>query len=580
MIYWQHARSSLLFLVMGLVSLAHGEENARPSQIPAAPAGTGRQLHHILIADTIAVAQTMRAEPTAPFVVLSPSLSSFDAAEINKRLAAGINRPIEERLLLAITQVIEGFFRQNEYPAATAIVPSQNIAEGDVRILLTLGSRGKSLAATEWKIRRINMQGARWFSESLLREKLRIEQGALIRYSDLDQAIGWTNNNPFRRVRVQLDPVPLSNGEADLTIAVQEALPLKFTASYSNSGNDVVGRNQYTAGITYGNVWGRDHQVSYQYITTDRPKFFQAHGLDYRIPLPWRHNVQVSASYLIAKPEILDGIFVQTGETATAEVRYTVPVRTGDSPTEVYGAFNFKETNNNLAYYGTQVNDTKTDIFQFTLGASSILRDKRGGWLFGATLTASPGGINSRNTDVAFDASRFGTGDSARFGARADYIYGNVSAQRLLSLSPGWDWTSRAIFQASPVNLLPSEMLTVGGASTVRGFPEGVLSGDKGFVFTNELLFPSWKKNLPRLSKTRGPLETRPLVFLDMAKVSAHETFATDPQRVALASAGVGLRMNLATNFSLSADYGWQLTYLPYPVDKPRGGHIRATLAF
>jgi hemolysin activation/secretion protein len=526
--------------------------------------------------------QNLAAAADSGFVIVSPALASFNQADLNKRLAAGKDRPIEGGILEAIKQVLENFFRMSEYPAATAIVPTQNIDQGDVRVVITLGSQAKTLAATEWKIRKINIQGTRWFSESLLRDKLRIEQGGMIRYSDLDSAIGWTNNNPFRRVKVQLDPVPNTSGEADLTVAVQDVFPLRLTASYSNSGNEAVGKNQYVAAVSYGNLWGLDHQVSYQYITTDRPKFFQGHGFDYRVPLPWRHYVQLSASYVLAKPDLFAGFFQQKGETITTDLRYTVPLRSGESPIEAYAALSFKESNNNIAYGGTQVLGTKTDIFQLTTGASLIRRDKRGIWAFGASITASPGKINSRNTDEAFDAGHFDPSkDSARFGSNASYLYGSLSVQRLLSIMPGWDVSSRAVFQAAQTNLLPSEELSIGGAASVRGFPENVYQGDHGYLVSTDLLGPSWKQNLPYISKTRGPLETRPLVFFDMGNTGVHEKFATDPKHVPLASAGVGLRMSLATNFSLSADYGWQITYLPFKTEeKPHRGHIKATLAF
>jgi hypothetical protein len=38
--------------------------------------------------------------------------------------------------------------------------------------------------------------------------------------------------------------------------------------------------------------------------------------------------------------------------------------------------------------------------------------------------------------------------------------------------------------------------------------------------------------------------------------------------------------MSLATNFSLVADYGWQLTRLPYEVEEHSRGHIRVTFAY
>jgi hemolysin activation/secretion protein len=549
---------------------------------PATPA-TGRPLRRIIIAESIEVLQAISLPPNASFVVLTPVFGKFDLAELGKRLTPGENRPIDERLLAAIAQVTENFFRQREYPSATAIIPSQNIGDGTVRVILNLGTQSKSVPLTgssELKIRNINMKGTKWFSESLLRQKLQIEKDQVVRISDLEQAIGWTNNNPFRRVHVKLDQVP-NTSEADLTIVVQDSLPLKFVATYDNGGNATIGDHRFVGAVSYANMWGLDHTLSYQYITSDQPRVFKAHGLDYRVPLPWRHYVSASASILNARPTFFGGAFAQDAETITADLRYTVPVRTGDNSLEAFAAINFKESNNNLAFGGTAVQATKTDIFQLTTGFSAVRRDKRGAWAFGFNLTLSPGGINGRNTDRAFDTRRFDiTKDSSRPGARAGYIYGSISVQRLVNLMPAWDFMARGVAQLSQANLLPSEQLNIGGASTVRGFNENTSGGDHGFVMSGELLAPSWKKALPYLSKTRGPLEIRPLGFIDAGKTSVYKKDVSDQPHVALAGAGIGLRASLSTNFSFTADYGWQITNLPFPQAARSNAHLKATLAF
>jgi hemolysin activation/secretion protein len=591
---WKMSRALCIWLVLSTAApvLLQAQTVVAPTPVPAAPADTktqtplptARPLRQLLIADTIEELRIMAPRPDAGFLVFSAGLSSLDAAELKKRLTGGENQPIEERLLAGIAQVIEVFVRQSNYPNAAVIVPTQSIAEGVVRILVQLGEKTQSVAvtpSTEWKIRNIKMQDTRWFSESLLKEKLRIEQGGTVRFSELDRAISWTNNNPFRLVKVHLQPV--ANGEADLTIAVQEALPLRLIASVDNSGNALIGRNRYTASVNYANLWGLDHQVSYQYITSSKPEVLQAHGLDYRVPLPWRHYVQLSASHLRASPEIADGL-VQAGESTTAELRYTMPLRAGENPIEVYGSLSFKESNNNLTWDTpvevVQVFSTKPTIFQFTLGGSAVRRGKKGVWAFGASITASPGGVNSRNSDRTFDAGRFGEGDSARIGATARYVYGSFTVQRLQNLAPGWDFISRGVVQLSEANLLSSEQISIGGSSTVRGFNESIFAGDHGYVFSNDLMFPSIKFNIPRLSKKRGPLDTRFLLFFDAAHTGVRHRFVSDFKRSALASQGIGLRMNLANNFSLTADYGWQLTELPYEVEDKSRGHIRATFAF
>jgi hemolysin activation/secretion protein len=85
---------------------------------------------------------------------------------------------------------------------------------------------------------------------------------------------------------------------------------------------------------------------------------------------------------------------------------------------------------------------------------------------------------------------------------------------------------------------------------------------------------------VPKISKTRGPFEARLLAFAEAGDTAARYSYPADPVRVWLASAGVGVRANLAHHFSLIADYGWQLRELPYPVDAKSRGHIRVTLAY
>jgi hemolysin activation/secretion protein len=252
-------------------------------------------------------------------------------------------------------------------------------------------------------------------------------------------------------------------------------------------------------------------------------------------------------------------------------------LRTTDNPAEVYAGFEFKQSNNNLLFYTDATTrvpalTNQTDVFQFVTGGSMIRRDKRGAWVFGANFTFSPGRVNARNSELAFNNSRAFSNPR--------YFYGQLTFQRLVNLSYGWDFMSRGVGQYAHHNLLSSEELFVGGGSSVRGYNENVFGGDSGYFLSNELLSPAIKRRIRHLPQNRDMLETRFVGFFDTARVRVHERTNIDPPVSSLASAGLGVRMNIAGNFSLTADYGWQLSYLPYHVDKPRRGHIKATLAF
>ena len=78
-------------------------------------------------------------------------------------------------------------------------------------------------------------------------------------------------------------------GTAALDVSVQERLPVRVVASYDDYGNAVIGNNQYTGSVQLGNLWGLDHQFTYQYTTTDTHHLYQAEAAEYRMPLPSRH---------------------------------------------------------------------------------------------------------------------------------------------------------------------------------------------------------------------------------------------------------------------------------------------------
>lgn len=252
---------------------AEARGSAEPSPAEAGPPRR-RLLRQILIAESVEKAQQLTPVPDGAFLMITPPLEAKHLQTLEPRLAAAKGRPIDEPLLASIAQVIEVYFKQNDLPLASAIIPPQNIADGAIRVALLPG-----------KIRNIKFEGNRWFSESLLREKLRIEEGQTLRLSNIERSINWTNASSFRNVRVHLQPIA-DTGEVDIQVGVTEQAPWRVFASLDNAGNELLGERRMTFGATAGNLWGKDHQITYQHVTTDFSKVFQAHTFEYRAPCP------------------------------------------------------------------------------------------------------------------------------------------------------------------------------------------------------------------------------------------------------------------------------------------------------
>lgn len=549
-------RSRLSWILWGLLPCLLP---AQPAQVEGGAPVAGIPLRQILLETSAEAAEKLTLVPGAGFVVVPPHLSFLDAAEIRPLLAAAEGRPIEERLLVAIAHVIQSYLRKKDFPIGTAVIPQQRVTDGALRVVVFLG-----------KFREIRVQGNRWFSETLIREKLRVEKGEVIRLSALDRAANWTNSSAFRRVRLHVDPIP-NTDEANLIVGVEERLPLRLNASFDNGGNEVIGNQRFIAGATYGNVWGEDHVLSYQFVTTNLTRKYKGHAINYHVPLPWRHQLQFSASYSRARPEFFDGLFVQDGKTLTADLRYSATLLRGRTPIEAFAGLGFKESNNNLEFGGTSVQNTMTNTFQAMAGASMVLRDRRGGWLFALSTSASPGNLNSRNTDEQFAETRFG--------ARSRYLTANFSLQRALILPFGWEFSSRANLQWSSTNLLTNEQFTIGGANSVRGYQENTFIGDEGFMLGNELASPL--RRFPvYFTRNKAPVEARVVGFFDAAKVSYKHELPTDRRLVAIASVGIGVRASLPGRFVLSADHGRQLSQLPFLQDHRYRTHLKIAMSY
>jgi hemolysin activation/secretion protein len=517
-------------------------------------------LSRLILADS--PEHAMEPESARDNKVVVRNISFISSQDIGRQLAPFFGRPIDNDLLRNLVTHITQYARDHDRLVTNVRIPSpQDIREGTLRFVVVVGHYNE-----------LTLRGNRWFSRKLIEEKLGIKPGDEVRLSTLEQGVNWANANPFRQIKVAVNDLQNTAGTADLYIAVQEARPIRFALSYDDAGNAIIGRSRYTGMVMLGNLWGRDHQAFYQYLQTKNYDYFHAHGINYKIPLSWRHFIEFSGSYAEANPTFGGGHLSQIGRTTVGGVRYTIPLEAGANAAEIYGGIDFKQTNNNLEFGGTSVLKSKTDVFQFVLGLSKTRRDAHGTWVMGASLKASPGNIDSRNSTQMFQ--------EARVASNARYACATTSIQRLQDLDHGWELMSRLSAQAATTNLLSSEQFSIGGSNTVRGFDEVVFSGDNGFVISNDLMLPTWKFDVSRLSKKAGSIDTRFLIFYDAGQVFLHRRFAFDPTFTPLASTGVGFRATYSNYFSLNFDYGWHITRLPYPAPQNERGHIKMVIAF
>lgn len=486
----------------------------------------------------------------------------LETAEFRSLATPYLGQALTLRALNRLTRDTVLYFRRHGRPVVDVLVPEQNVSSGTVQLLVVEGRLGD-----------VRTEGNKWFTAEQIRSYVRGRTGEVIEGAPLLADIAWINQNPFRQVDLVFTR-GTGAGETDVILRTIDRYPLRVYAGYEDSGNALTGFDRVQAGANWGNAFGRDEQMNYQLSASPDFKKLVAHSGSYIVPLPkWRHTLTVFGSFAESRPELAGGFFALAGRTWQASARYRVPLAARGTLTREFTAgVDFKRSNNNLSFGGTQVFAQKNDVVQATAAYSTNRPDSYGMMAGALTLAVSPGGLSSGNHTREYQA--------ARSRARPDYVYARLELERLTKLPRGFSWVARGTAQLASANLLGSEQLGLGGAGSLRGYEEREANGDDGFVLVNELhASPFRVGGAPGPGQTTGRLD--PLVFFDYGIVRSHDRLPGEPKRLELASTGVGFRYNLGGNLMLRADYGWQLKESGVSDGRRnRRAHVSATIAF
>ena len=458
---------------------------------------------------------------------------------VGKLLTENTIRDLEDAIIL--------YCRAHGKLLVDAILPEQDIENGVLQLWFLEGKVGKIT---------VNNPGHKWFKDKLILGDVRLRPGEPVDSRKLTQDLNWLNNNPFRQVDVTFKPGD-KLGLSDVELQVDDRIPVRPYVGYENSGTKFTGENRFLAGFNWGNAFGLDHQLNYQFSSDINFDLVTANSASYIIPLPWRHTLMLYGSYVDGKADF-SSIGLGTTANGTSwqtSLRYSIPLpEIGHFRQEISAGFDFKRANNDLEAGGTNVLQTlDTDVAQLELGYSGLMTDPYGRTTFGLETYYSPGGLTEYNNNSDFN--------NLRTDAKADYFYARLNVERVTGLPYNFSWVLGGWLQGATARLLPSEELALGGYNTVRGYDERVLLGDNGWIINNELRTPPLVLgNLLQLPNGRDELQG--LAFFDYGAVRINDQVpedGSDPNKT-LCSVGAGFRWTVSHNLSFRLDYGFPLT--------------------
>lgn len=490
--------------------------------------------------------------------VLVDGVSIVDEVVLREQLKPFLGEPVSLASLQKVSLVVVAHCRSLGRPVVDCILPSgQDITSGVVQFWVLEGRLGE-----------VEVRGNEYFESDLIREAIRMEPGDVFRDEPLTEDLNWANQNPFRRVNLALRRGE-DFGEVDLVLDVQDRFPLRVYSTVNNSGTDSTGDWRASAGFNWGNAFGWDHLLNYQFSGSKELEVMRAHSLSYRIPLPWRDTLTVFGSHSRSHPDTLRLLTLE-GEVWQAGMRYTGTLPLWEQMRQSWQVgFDYKQSNNNLELGGTSIFGTRVDVTQFVAQWDAQRPDSHGATMASLQFFVSPGDITSHNTEQDYLAQKAFSDPS--------YAYVGATLTRSTTLAKPLDWVVTLDGQWSNEVLPATEQYSIGGLSTVRGYEESEASGDSGVRLSSE-----WRLNIDDTAKKILPSDATATVYAywDYASATAAETLPAQNRETSLMSVGPGLEVSIGQGVSAYAVYGWQLREKTLDDRQDAKAHIGLTISY
>ena len=459
--------------------------------------------------------------------------------DLQRQIAAPfVGQELGQRRIDLLLRRLTAAYLERGYATTRAYLPPQNLASGRLTVTIIPGT-----------IERIEVDGSAAGGPSA--SAFPAGAGDTLRLSDLEQAVDQINRLRSRQAEARIQPGQ-TPGTSTIAIDSHAERPWRLVLGADNYGQRTTGDQRQRVGVEVDNLLGAWDAWSFQQV-------YSAHS-------------------------------------QTSLFAFSVPAG--------YGTFSYSWADSASRVMVTDTVASRTQAQSHTLGWNHVIaRDQTSRWAIDATLAQRA--AQRRLDDIVLAPQHNATGRLAvgalfrgekgaatidfgyarglnAFGADGDipglprsaphneFEKWDVAVSGSWALTPDLLWRGNLVGQTSRTGLPGHEQLFLGGSGTVRGFREGVLSGDKG-AFTRQEL------HLPRLlgqEPVAAGWHFAPFAFLD----ASSSRLASDTGYRQLVSAGLGLRGGWK---GATADIAWgKPLAAPTGIDRSGWLHAAITILF
>ncbi|MGY3466313.1 hemolysin activation/secretion protein [Bradyrhizobium sp. LM6.11] len=432
-------------------------------------------------------------------------------AELDEIAKKYVGKNVDIASLLQLVADINAIYTERGIVTGIATLPEQDAKGGIVRVKLTEG-----------RLQKTTIEGNKQTRTDYILQRVKEPEGEVLDVPKLNRDVIWFNRTNDVQIKALLQP-GTSFGLTDLQFVVIEPPIDTLQLFTDNQGAENTGRWEGGAFYKRHGLFGVDDRLTFYGVRSDGNLNGNA---AYSVPVnPWGGRVGVS--YTEGKIKIIQGPFVAldvTGRSSQAAVNFSQPVWVSQNWLVLLNA---AETEGKTVSRFATVAVTQDHYDKATAGLSVTNSGNT------YSITVSPAVNYIEWQDHVLGNNRAFNTYTGSLIATSAAGPANFSTNVLAS----WQYTQE--------KLLPGDQIfSIGGPTTVRGYPSNSASGDSGYYFNAELHYnwSSWLRGFDAY------------IFTDWGAV-----YSTFPGITELGSVGVGFSWTYASFLTFEANYATPL---------------------
>ncbi len=402
--------------------------------------------------------------------------TAFTEEELMNLICDRIGTRVTVGDLVGITNMVTEHYQKHGYISSVAYLAPQRVQDGNIVINIMEGKYGN-----------VKVSGNKWnrtsyLNNQFLKDKY-IESGSLLNVNDIRESLKELNASGYMQGSISLEDNEESAELTDLELTVKDRFPLDFDFRWDDMGTSATGlhRAVFFAGLY--NLTGFGDQL---YSTTTLARHSIGQGVMYSVPLTATKETKLNVGYSYSGASVAGGSldFLDL-ESKSHNLFFTLSRRLIKTDNyKLYGDIGFDLRNTETTWLGG------LDLYKYRsrnlkINLTNIKDDFYGKWF--------------ANVGTSVGLDWFGATNQLDFGMEGAYkhsipsnkgvkVMGNIARIQVLPfrstgiIQARGQWASRA--------LLPSERMSFGGMSSIRGYEESFFIKDYGATASAELRFP------------------------------------------------------------------------------------------